>query len=397
MTTHRQLTDPLPFDPFADGVLADPYPWYAILREDAPVHHNRDKDIWILSRYGDVQHALRSHDVFSSAEGIGFGREHTFDLITTDPPAHTRLRRLVSRSFAPRVLELYERRVREIVSDLVDGLLERGTADWVEAVAIPLPITVIAELLGIPVADREDFKRWSNAILDLIGDQPPADRRPALEQQRAECVAYLRDVVRQRKEGAEARGDLISMLMSASDDESLSEVEVVTFCMLLLVAGNETTTNAIANGMHAFLGHPDQLQRLCADPSLVDSAVEEVLRYDAPIQGLYRTLTQDVHVAGTDIPQGARALLLFGSACRDGRVFDHADTFLVDRNAKSHLAFGSGIHACLGAPLARMELRTLARTMLARVSTVVPSGTAVRTSNSATRGFVTLPVQVVPR
>lgn len=422
MPTRSQATGegprPVPFDLFAPGVIADPYPWYRMLRAAGTVHHVPERDVWVLSRFEDVRAALVNHRAFSSAEGIAYGREPTGDMITSDPPEHTRLRRLVSRMFTPRAVASMAERIASIVAGLLDDVQGRTEVDWVADVAVPLPITVIAEVLGIDVADRADFKRWSNAILALISGDHHPEERGRLEGERAQCLEYLRAVVADRsgasgggrggvaagRSGGRATGsdgtgsDLMSVLLEASQGDQLSEQEVLAFCMLLLVAGNETTTNAIANGMLAMHANPDQLAMLARDPSLVNAAVEETLRYDSPIQGLFRTLRADVELPGGRLRAGSRVLLLYASANRDGRQFEDGDTFRVARNPTGHLAFGAGIHACVGAALARMELRLLAAEMTRRSLRVLPAGQHRRNLSSATpltRGLVSMPVLVL--
>jgi cytochrome P450 len=389
---------PLPFDLFAPGVIANPYPWYRMLRDSSPLHHVPERDIWVVSRFADVRAALLNHGAFSSADGIAYGRQSTSDMITSDPPEHTRMRKLVNRMFTPRAVALIEDRVLAIIDGLLDEIQQRGEADWVADVAVPLPITVIAEMLGIDVADRADFKRWSNSILAVIGgDHSPQDWA-LLDADRRECIEYLRAVIAERHRSPAPGTDLISVLLEASDGDQLSENEVLTFCMLLLVAGNETTTNAIGNGLLALHDHPDEMALLARDPSLINSAVEETLRYDAPIQGLFRTLRVDVTLPSGNLTAGSRVLLLYGSANRDSRNFDDAETFKVARNPTGHVAFGVGIHACVGAALARMELRALATEVDRRGLRILPAGQNQRSENTSTpltRGLIAMPVVVI--
>lgn len=388
---------PVPFDLFAPGVIANPYPWYRMLRNTSPIHHVPERDIWVLSRFADVRAALLDHRSFSSAEGIAYGRQSTGDMITSDPPAHTRMRTLVNRLFTPRAVALMADRVGAIVEELLDDVQDRSRVDWVADVAVPLPITVIAEVLGVDVADRADFKRWSNSILAVIGGDHSAEEWTRLDADRTECIEYLRAVIAERQRSAGHGSDLISVLLEASEGDRLSPNEVLTFCMLLLVAGNETTTNAISNGMLAMHDHPDQMALLSGDVSLIDSAVEETLRYDAPIQGLFRTLRADVALPSGELPAGARVLLLYGSANRDSRNFDEGDTFRVARRPTGHLAFGAGIHACIGAALARLELRMLAAEIDRRRLRVLPAGQNRRGESTATpltRGLLAMPVVV---
>jgi cytochrome P450 len=374
-------------------VLADPYPWYRWLRAEAPCYHVPDHDIWVLSRYEDVTAALRNHQAFSSGQGISYARRPTRDLVSADPPEHTRLRRLVSRDFVPRAIATLQPRIEAIVDELLDVVLEKQTAELIGELAEPLPITVIAELLGVPAERRADFKRWSSDMIRVAGGQLDEAETARTNISRKEFAHFLSEAIAQRRAAPDAEAaDIITGLVRAGDSDALTDAEVIEFCIVLLVAGNETTTNAIGNGGLAMLAHPDQWRAVVADPSLVPSFVEEVLRFDAPIQGFFRNTLVPVDVAGATIPAGAKVLMLFGSANRDGAHFPDPDTFVADRNPVDHLAFGNGIHHCLGAPLARLELTVLARAMIRRVGWILPAGDPVRTHNPLFRGVVELPV-----
>lgn len=384
------------FDLFSEGVLADPYPWYRWLRRSAPCCYSPERDIWVVSRYDDVVAVMRDHETFSSSQGVGFERRPTRDIVSADPPEHTRLRRLVNRQFLPRVIAALEPRVVAIVDELVDGMLEKGTVDLTADLAEPLPLIVIAELLGVPGERRADFKRWSDAMVaatGLVDDIEAATIRT----NRQELTAFFREMAAQRRQHpAEDATDLISRLVQAHDADGLSEAELVSFCIVLLVAGNETTTNAISNGALAMLSHPDQWRTLIQNPHWVPPFIEEVLRFDAPIHGFFRTTEAPVEVAGTTIPREPKVLALFGSANRDEHHYPEADTFLAARNPADHIAFGSGIHACLGAPLARLEMAVVARTFLRRVGGMLPAGDTVRTRSPLFRGVTRLPVVLEP-
>ena len=386
------------YDPWADGVLADPYPWYRWLRTEAACYHAAERDLWVLSRYDDVVAALRNHEVFSSTQGIGYERRSRRDLVSVDPPEHTRLRRLVSRDFVPRAIAALEPRVEALVDGLLDSILEKQSAELVAELAEPLPVTVIAELLGVPAGRRADFKRWSSDLIVAAGGQLGAEDEARTDASRKEFAAFLRQAVAERRDRAHLGAtDLITGLVRASEADALSEAELIEFCMVLLVAGNETTTNAIGNGAVAMLAFPDQWTAVVRDPSLVTSFVEEVLRFDAPIQGFFRNTLAPVEVAGRAIPAGAKVLVLFASANRDPAHFPDPDTFMASRNPVDHVAFGSGIHHCLGAPLARLELGALARAFIRRVEWMLPAGEPVRTRNPLFRGVRALPVLVGAR
>jgi cytochrome P450 len=390
MTDHA-TAPPLTYDPADPDVIADPYPTYSRLRDAEPVHHSEGLGIWVLTRYDDVVAVLRDHERFSSTVlggGMGGGRF----LIGSDPPDHTTLRRLVNRPFTPSAIAALEPRIRAIAEELVDDLVaanEAGAADLVTQVAVPLPVMVIAEMLGIEPERRDDFKRWSDAVmggmtLELDGD----DRLRSV----MEMYQYFAETVEARR--ARPGTDLISALIQA--EEPLTDTELGMFCMLLLIAGNETTTNLIGNATLALFEHPDAARRLRDDPSLVSVMIEEALRYDAPVQGLARCTTADVELHGHVIPAGATVGVLYGAANRDGRKFANPDRFDLERESRDHVGFGSGIHLCLGAPLARLEARVLAETMLARTSGLRPSGPHERVHNMIVRGVRRLPVTFEP-
>jgi beta-dihydromenaquinone-9 omega-hydroxylase len=384
------------FDPFDPEIQADPYPSYRWLRREAPCYYVEPRDMWVLSRYDDVRSALRDHDRFSSAEGIGYRRRPTFDMITSDPPVHTRLRRTLNRHFLPRAMMALRPRIEVLAAELLDELIERRDGDWVAMMAEPLPIIVIAELLGIRPEDRLLFKRWSDAIIARTGGDLPPDAEAEAECARAELVDFLRTELGDRaRHRCGTEEQLLSVLTDAATAGALTEMEAVTFCMLLLVAGNETTTNAIGNGALAVTEN-GVWPMLRTDPSLAGATVEEILRFDAPIQGLFRTTLSAVEVAGTTIPPGSRVQLLYGSANRDETQFPDPDRFDLRRGSGEHLAFGSGIHHCLGAPLARLELEVLVTETARRLRRFELVGEPVRTSSPLVRGLLSLPIRVVP-
>jgi cytochrome P450 len=404
------------FDPFTPDAIADPYPHYERLRDLAPVAWLPDLNAWFVSRYDDVAAVLHDPAGYSSAEGMGalmagrVGRQRLdareafgIDLrqlrvlIASDPPEHTRLRRLLSRAFTPKTVGDLEPHLRDICSDLVRDLElahTGGTADLMTHVAVPFPVIVIAELLGIPADMRLDFKRWSDALVGTLGGgSNPADAMPVL----AEMFTFIAGVVDERRRTPGA--DMISLLVTASDHEdpdALSPIEIALFAILLLVAGNETTTNLIGNGFAALTAHPDQARRLYDDPTLLPGVIEEVLRWDSPVQGLFRATTKPVTLGGVDLPVGDTLLISFASANRDPRHFPNAERFDIDRHPVDHLAFGHGIHHCLGAALARLEARIVGEAIASRGLHLVPHGDPVRAASPILRGFTSLPVTVAP-
>jgi cytochrome P450 len=284
---------------------------------------------------------------------LGFVRAR--QLIALDPPAHGPLRNIVNRGFTPRQVVAWEPRVREIVSQQMARVRASDDVDIVRDLAIPVPVTVIAEMLGVEPERSEDFKRWSNGVIAAVTGERRGDPfHPENVKTIVPLHAYLARVIRQRRQ--RPADDLISAIVHEPPGGTrLSDLELVNFVQLLLVAGNETTTNLIGNAVNALLDHPDQLERVNADPSLVPGLVEETLRFDSPIQLLFRTATRDVEIAGTRIPEGAFVAPILGSANRDGARFPDSDRFDVGRQPRGHLAFGFGQHFCLGASLARLE------------------------------------------
>jgi len=409
VTTASPSTIP---DLFSPEVTADPHPAYAQLRELGPVHDERN-DVWLLARHADVLDALHRPTVFSSQEGyasflsgqvgpeagraragaLGFDRMGDARLmIASDPPDHTMLRRIVSRPFTKRRIAEWEEMARRLTTTLVDDLAERvrdgGTADFTKDLAVPLPVTLIAEILGVPPSKMADFRRWSDALVGSLAAEIDVARVGA---DLAEMSQYFFGVAEERRR--EPGDDLISAIAVATPDgEQLSTIEVVLFCILLLVAGNETTTNLLGNLLHALWEHPDQWQALRADPSLAPAAVEEGLRHCGPVQGLFRQTVEATSVGGVAIPAGANVGVLFAAANRDPSVFEDPDRFVIGRPGGEHVAFGHGIHYCLGAQLARLETRVVLEALAERGLDLEPAGRAERTANTVLQGYRSIPV-----
>ena len=377
------------YSPFLAEVKEDPYPYYAWLRREHPVYYNERTGFWTVSRYADVVAVLRNYTDFSSAQGIGPEKwYHNPMMIMQDPPVHTRLRSLVSKAFTPRMIAQNEPRVQQIVDELLDAVIDKGSFDLVQDLAYPLPVIVIAEMLGVEPQRRDDFKRWSDDSIHSLAGAAHASDAASLQQSMMEFGAYFYQIVEQRR--ASRRNDLVSALVAAQEErDALTTNEIMAFCLLLLVAGNETTTNLIANGGKALMESPDQAQKLRANPGLIPSAVEEALRYDAPIQGFFRTTVRDVTLGGTTIPAGEKVFVLYGSANRDEGQFPGADRFDIERSPNNHVAFGLGIHFCLGAPLARLEARIALETILRRMKHIRPdpSSPIERVDNPLLRGL----------
>jgi hypothetical protein len=370
--------------------------------------------MWVLSRHADVTAALRDPVTFSSDLG-GLAKGLTINpfnpamkvprplaavaaripwlrvLLTSDPPEHTVLRRKVTKSFTPRMIAAWQPRIREITERLVARLFtaERsGQADLVRDLASPLPTTVIAEMMGIPPERQGDFKRWSD---NLVGGLVGRGSIARLATSAVEISRFFARVVRDRR--SRPGDDLISSLVASDDEDRLNVMEVITFCVLLLVAGNETTTNLIANATLALFEHPGAQRELEADPSLAPAVVEETLRYDNPGQGLIRVTTADVTIGSSTIPGGSDVLTMIGSANRDPRHWVGPDRFELDRRPNDHLGFGTGIHLCIGAPLARLEGRVALETLFRQLRKVAPLGEPVRINSPVLRGLRSLPVE----
>ncbi len=387
----------LSLDPYSPALHEDPYPVYARMRAEQPVLRNEELGFWALSRYADVYAALLDPATYISGRGVAVGVERQDMaempiLIMMDPPRHTRMRALVNRAFTPRRIAELEPRVRQIAGELLDAW-QGGPVDLVASFAGPLPTIVIAELLGVPASDREWFRARSNAATQF---QPGVPRSSEVGERVQELAAYMARALAERR--TRPRDDLLSALVEAEiDGQRLSEPELIGFAFLLLVAGNETTANLIGSSVLNLDRFPDQRRRLLRDPALLPSAVEEFLRFDAPVQGLARVLTRDVVLHGTAIPAGERVLLLFGSANRDERRFPDADRFDVGRDPNPHLAFGFGAHFCLGASLARLEARVAFEELLARHPELAVTGGIQRLCSGPVRGLLGLEVDPGPR
>lgn len=385
------------YDPFDADILDDPYPTYRMLRDEAPVYRAADSNTWVLSRHRDVTTALLNHHSYSSVDGVfptppgsDFLESFLPMMILMDPPRHDQLRALVSKAFTPRRIGA----LNDGIEDLADRLCQQldrgaGAADFVKDFAGVLPAMVIADLLGVPRTDREQFRHWSTA---LIESNPTRGDTGAGLAAAAAMYAYFADFLAERRR--QPREDLMSALVRAEiDGKQLTDDELLGFCLLLLIAGHETTSNLLGNAAVVLAHHPETRHRLASDPTLLGAAVEELLRYDSPAQGLARTLTRDITLHDTTMSRGDTVLLLFGSANHDERVFPDPDVFDIDRKPEHQVAFGRGIHFCLGAALARMEARIALRAFLARVPDWdVDLDSALRLRSGPIRGYLSLPI-----
>ena len=388
---------PYALDPYDPAFQADPYPAYARLREHAPVLRLADPEVWLLSRHGDVAAALGDPATYSSAQGIAFGRSGgTGALIATDPPDHGRLRRLLARQFTPRSVAALESDIRATAVRLLDDLRGAEQIDLVDAFAAPLPTRVISSYLGIDPQRWRDYKRWSDVLNDLSWARQPSERTgAAMFSVGMETYSFFTAEIQTRR--SEPRDDLIGRLVAAGDtDDALSDDEIVSFCTLLMLAGNVTTTSLLSYGVQTLVRHPEQLDHLRRNPQAIPAAVEEMLRYESPIQGFVRTLTRDVELHGEHLPADAQVMLLFGSANRDSAVFAEPDRFDIGRDAKAQVAFGAGPHFCIGAWLARLEAQVALEELLPRLSRVRlrEDAPAQRVASPAFRELATLPLDV---
>jgi cytochrome P450 len=418
--TNSTTTDQAPtpdhpvFDPFDSQWSSDPFPLYADLRKRAPIHKNA-LGFWVVARHHDCLAILRDKRASSDNTNVdndrmpeGFRTPIAEDdpvaqamlemrpFLFRDPPDHTRLRGLVSKAFTPKVVESLREGTQRVVDQLLDAALDAGEVDLLEAFAYPLPVQVICDLLGVPLEDHARFKEWSNALargLDpdfLLSKEVIEARSEALLQ----FSQYFFELLADRKK--DPGEDLLSRLVAAEDGgATLSEAEMLSTCILLLVAGHETTVNLISGGTLALIRHPEQLERFRTEPGVSRSAVEEMLRYVSPVQLTGRALTEDCEFGGVAFAAGDFAMLLLASGNRDPDQFDEPERFDITRTPNNHLGFGFGIHHCLGAPLARMETQVALTSLVRRAPAVALTVDDVRyKSNVVLRGMESLPVSM---
>ena len=395
------MTDAL-YDPFDANVIADPYPHYSRLRRDAPVYEIAGTGMWAVSRHADVMAVLHDPAAFSSeamaalVQGPANFVDEPLDdeprrsVIGTDGAEHARLRGIVSRGFTPTRIASLESSMRATARGLLAAMLDHEAVDLIADYAIPLPVTAIAEMLGIDADRRADFRRWSDAMMLAVFEQPTTDQGREIAECLQEISTFLAATMEERER--EPGDDLISVLLRAELEHGrLSRAELETFVITLLVPGSVTTTHLIGNALVALFADRDAFDWVASDASLIPAVVEETLRFDAPVQLLPRLATRDVSLAGTTIPGGAIVLPLFGSANRDERVFPDADRFDVTRRPREHVAFGHGPHFCLGAALARLEARVALEELFAMTHDIRLDAPVTRVSSFVFRGPARLP------
>ncbi len=393
------------FDPVSPEQRENPFDVLAAARRDQPVFHVPALDLWVVTRYDDVLAVLKDHDTFSStgalksapmpdevAGALAEGYREMPYIIEVDPPLHDRIRGLVTRAFTPRRIAALEPAIRRIVGELLDALPPAGEMDIIEALAWPLPLRVLGELLGLPRADLEQLHIWGTDWI-MVQQAGPLEKRLAHARGTVALQRYFLDAVYRRER--EPADDLIGALVAARSqlDPPLTDLEIAGLPLDLMVAGHVTVTRAIGNALHLLFARPDLRARLL-DPTRVATAIEEILRLELPAQGLFRTATRDVELGGVTIPAGARVMVHFASANRDACVFSNPDVFEPERaELTRHIAFGKGIHFCIGAPLARLELGIALPALLERLPRLRPGhGRAVREPTFFARGFAELHV-----
>jgi cytochrome P450 len=401
-------TLPLPvFDPFAPGFTDDPYPQYAALRAGAPVHRH-PLGFWLLTRYEDVSWLLRAGmsvedrnitdrqllDLREQMSGAEAARPRGVSMLDRDPPDHTRLRRLVSKAFTPRAVEALRPRITGLVDGMLDAAGRQGRVDLVDALAFPLPFAVIAEMLGTPPADHERIRQLTGTLVRSLEPVNDPALVAAIAAADAELTQIAAGMIAWKR--ANPADDLLTALINAEDDDDvLDDDELIAQTLLLYIAGHETTVNLIAGGTLALLRHPDQLARLREDPALAGNAVEELLRYDSPVQATRRVTLEPARFSGVTVPAGAFVLASLGSANRDEGFWgpDAAELRLGRENARQHVSFGAGPHHCLGASLARMEAAIALARLTARFPGLALDGEVTWNGRINLRGPARLPVR----
>jgi len=376
--TTGQATPPFDVDILDPRFYDDPWEAYRWLRANAPLWWDARNEMWVVSRHEDVSHISRHQELYSAAQGVRPKVAAPMSIISMDDPEHTRQRRLVNKGFTPRMVRQLADHIRELSNEIIDEIAQRGECDFVEDFAIHVPLIVIAELMGLDPDQRQKLYRWSDAMMAGDGHLDPEDPvLVAAAEAGGEFAMMCVEMIEQRRADG-ASDDIIGILTHAFDegalsaggggtDPGLSHDELIMFLILLVVAGNETTRNALSGGLVAFTRFPDQHRKLLDDPGLIDLAVDEIVRYVSPVMSFMRTVTADHTYQGVDLEAGDRVFMLYQSANRDETVFDAPDELRIDRDPNPHLGFGIGTHYCLGANLARAEIGVVFTELFARL------------------------------
>lgn len=373
---------PQDFDVLDPRFYDDPWDGYRWLRDQAPVFWDERNDLWVVSCHEDVSHVSRHDELFSAAKGVRPLIDAPMSIIAMDDPEHTRQRRIVSKAFTPRKVRVLSERIRELSNQIIGEIAERGEVEFVSEFAIHVPLIIIAEMMGIDPEKRQDLYGWSDAMMHGDGHSDP--EHPALVEAAIALGEYAEmcsELIAERRQNP--ADDLIGLLTGAFDagelesdlefaqltaaDGALSDEDLVMFLVLLVVAGNETTRNALSGGLAALSEFPEERDRLIEDPSLWDTAVDEIIRYVSPVMTFIRTVTETHDYKGHRFEEGQQVLMLYQSANRDEQVFDEPDRLIVDRSPNPHLAFGIGTHYCMGANLAKAEVRIVLEELLRRL------------------------------
>jgi cytochrome P450 len=400
---------PIDFDHYDHALQDDPYPTYARMREEAPLYYNEEQDFWVMSRHADLHKAFRTDDTFSNRMGVSLDPSawnESAHVVTSflgmDPPEQTRLRKLVSRGFTPKRVADLEPRIREISDQYLDSAVARGSFDWINDFAGKFPMDVISEMLGVPVSDRDEVRKYADLLVvreDGLRDVPPAGFEAA-----GWLFGYYADLIADRK--ANPSDDLVSALITLSDGDDTEEAqrmtdqELTAFLFLMVVAGNETTTKLLGNAVANISKHPDQRDAVFSDVTLVEPWIEETLRYEASSQLLARLTIKDFTIGGVTCPAGSRLMFNIGAANHDHDVFENAEEFDIRRDKAElakHIAFGGGRHFCLGANLARLEARIALERLIEKCSSIEVNGDPKRFYSANVRGYASLPVEVLAR